>query len=64
MTTESADYCMLVNECAQLRSQICLLRVEVDLDSVLAPELGQKWRYGVLKAYYAKREVITPQDAK
>jgi len=43
MTTESADYCMLVNEWARSRSQVCLLRLEVDLGSVLEPELGQKW---------------------
>ena len=50
MTNESADYCMLVNEWAWLRSRVCLLRLEVDLDSVLESELGQKWRYGALKA--------------
>ena len=50
MTTESADYCMLVNEWAWSRSRVCLLRLEVDLDSVLESELGQKWRYGALKA--------------
>ena len=44
MTTESADYCMLVNEWAWLRSQVCLLRLEVDLGSVLESELGQKLR--------------------
>ena len=27
-----------------------VLRLEVDLGSVLESELGQKWRYGVLKA--------------
>ena len=31
MTTESADYCMLVNEWAWSRSRVCLLRLEVDL---------------------------------
>ena len=50
MTTKSADYCMLVNEWAWLRSRVCLLRLEVDLGSVLESELGQKWRYGALKA--------------
>ena len=35
MTTESADYCMLVNEWAWSRSRVCLLRLEVDLGSVL-----------------------------
>ena len=52
MTTESADYCMVVNEWAWLRSLVCLLRLEVDLGSVLESELGQKWRYGVLKVMY------------
>ena len=50
MTTESADYCMLINEWAWLRSQVCLLRLEVDLGSGFESELGQKWRYGGLKA--------------
>ena len=27
-----------------------LTRLEVDMGSVLESELGQKWRYGVLKA--------------
>ena len=48
MTTESADYCMLVNEWAWSRSRFCLLRLEVDLGSVWKLELGQKWRYGAL----------------
>ena len=47
---ESADQCMLVNEWAWLTSRVCLLRLEVDLGSVLESELGQKWRYGALKA--------------
>ena len=34
MTTESADYCMLVIEWARSRSRVCLLRLEVDLGSV------------------------------
>ena len=50
MKTESADYCMLINEWACSRSRVCLLRLEVDLGSVLEPELGQKWRYGALRA--------------
>ena len=50
MQTESADYCMLVNEWAWLRSQVCLLRLEVGFGSVLESELGQKWRYDTLKA--------------
>ena len=49
LTTESADYCMLINEWAGLRLQVCLLRLEVDLGSVLESELGQKWRYGAIK---------------
>jgi len=49
LTTKNADYCMLINEWVWLRSQFCLLRLEVDLDSVLESELGQKWRYGALK---------------
>ena len=43
MTTEGADYCMVVNEWAWLRLQVCLLRLEMDLGSVLESELGQKW---------------------
>ena len=50
LTTKSADYCMLVNEWAWLKSRVCLLRLEVDLGSVLESELGQKRRYGALKA--------------
>ena len=50
MTTESADYCMFVNEWAWSRLRVCLPRLEVDLGSVLVSELGQEWRYGVLKA--------------
>jgi len=41
MTTEGADYCMLVNEWAWSRSRVCLLGLEVDLGSVLESELGQ-----------------------
>ena len=50
MTTESADHCMLVNEWAWLGTPVGLLRLEVNLSSVLGSELGQKWRYGALKA--------------
>ena len=50
MTTESADYCILVNEWARSKSRVCLLRLEMDFGSVLEPELGQEWRYGALKA--------------
>ena len=42
MTTVSADYCMFVNEWVWTRSRVCLLRLEVDLGSVLESELGQK----------------------
>ena len=44
LTTESANHCMFVNEWAWLRSRLYLLRLEVE------SELGQKWRYGTLKA--------------
>ena len=50
MTTESADCCMLVNEWVWSSSRVCLLRLEVDLVSDLESELGQKRRYGALKA--------------
>ena len=46
---ESADHCMLANEGAWLRSRVCLLRLEVELGSVLESELWHKWRYGALK---------------
>ena len=42
ITTKSADYCMIINEWAWLRSRVCLLRLEVDLGSVLESELGHK----------------------
>ena len=42
LTTQSAEYCMLVNEWAWLRSQLCLLRLEVEFGTVLESELGQK----------------------
>ena len=35
LTTESPDYCMLVNEWVWLRLRVCLLRLEVGLGSVL-----------------------------
>ena len=40
MTTHSADYCMLVNEWPWSKSQVCSLRLEVDMGSVLESELG------------------------
>ena len=49
MTYESAEQCMLVNEWAWLRSLVCLLRLEVDLGSVLESELGQIGKYGALR---------------
>ena len=51
MTSESAGYCMLVNEWAWSRSRVYLLTLVVDLGSVLESELGQKWRYCALKAF-------------
>ena len=41
MTTESADYCMLVNGWTWSWSRVCLPRLEVDLGSVLELELGR-----------------------
>ena len=46
MTTDNADCCMLISERAWSKSQVCLLRLEVDLGSVLESELG---RYGLKK---------------
>ena len=40
---ESADCYMLVTEWAWLTAGVCLLRLEVELGSVLESELGQKW---------------------
>ena len=42
LPTKSADYCMLVNEWAWLRSQVCLLGLKVHLGSFLESELRQK----------------------
>ena len=44
MTTNSADYCMLFNEWASSK----LIRLEVDIGSVLESEFGPNWRYGAL----------------
>ena len=57
MTTESAEYHMLVNEWAWLRSQVCLLRLEVELCAVLESELGQKWEIRCIKDMYGLRVV-------
>ena len=51
MTTESADYCMIVNEWLWLRQRVCFLRLKVNMASVLQSELGQKWKYGALEAF-------------
>ena len=48
MTTSSADYVMLFNEWALSKSRVCLLRLEIDIGSVLESEFGPKWRYGAL----------------
>ena len=50
MANDSAHYYMLVNEWVWSKSPDCLLRPEVDMGAVLESELGQKWRYGALKA--------------
>ena len=50
MATDNADYYVLVNEWVWLKSRDCLLRPEVDMGAVLESELGEKWRYGALKA--------------
>ena len=42
MATDSADYYMLVNEWVWSRSRDCLLRLKVDMGSVLESELGLK----------------------
>ena len=41
MATDSADYYMLVNECAWSKSQVCLLRLEVDMGSVWSQSLDR-----------------------
>ena len=42
LPTENADYYMLINEWAWLRSRVWLLRLKVQLGSVLESELRQK----------------------
>ena len=44
MATDSAEYCMLVNEWVWSKSRDCLVRPEMDMGAVLESELGQKWR--------------------
>ena len=48
LTTESTDYCMLINE--WMVKIMTLLWLKVELGSVLESELGQKRRCGALKA--------------
>ena len=62
VTIESADYCILINEWAWLRSRVCLLWLEVDLGSVLESELRQKWRYGVLMACIKAKTSLTVKN--
>ena len=33
MTTDSADYCMLINKWVWSKSRVCLLRLDVDMGS-------------------------------
>ena len=47
---DCADHFMLINGWVWLRSRVCLLTLVMDLGLVLEEELGQKWRYGTLKA--------------
>ena len=42
LPTENADYCMLVNEWAWLRSRVCLFFLKVHLGSVSESELTQE----------------------
>ena len=42
MTNKSANYCMLVKWVGMVKSRVCLLRLQVDLSSVLESELGNK----------------------
>ena len=44
MATDSADHCMLINEWLWSKSRDCLLKLELDISSVLESELGQKGR--------------------
>ena len=57
MTTESADYCMLVNEWTWLRSRVCLLRLEVEMGAVLESELGTEMKIWYVKGMYRLKVV-------
>ena len=54
---------MLVNEWAWSRSRVCLLRLEVDLGSVLESELGQEWRYSAFKGMYRLKLVSSRNNS-
>ena len=57
--TESADYYLLVNEWAWLRS-----RLEVNFNSVLESELRQKWRYGAFRPKVVKNFKVILKSGK
>ena len=42
MTSDSADHCMLINEWLWSKSQVCLLRLELDMGSVWSQCLDRK----------------------
>ena len=46
--------CWLLHEWAWSRSWVCLLKLEVDMGSVLESELVQKQRYGALRHVWVK----------
>ena len=58
---ESADHCMLVNEWAWLTSRVSLLRLKVELGSLLESELGQKRRYCASKAHMHMLKLISSE---
>ena len=59
----SADYCMLVNEWAYgLRSQVCILRLEVDLGSVIESEVVRKI-LGSPSVFVSRRRGAWEQDS-
>ena len=39
-----------------------MLRLEVDLGSVLESELGQEWRYGALNACTYRLKLVSSRD--